>query len=134
LFRFRRRLAWCRPDAALKRRSYARTARHCDLSQSSPAVLRITKDLGRHLSGTIHPPNYVWPRHPPSPAKVTGLFLPSGTRSRKSQFLKTSAAALVSKIDSEREREAANLSSAIRVYVVEYYRFTALPLSDRDDG
>jgi predicted DNA-binding ribbon-helix-helix protein len=44
------------------------------------------------------------------------------------------AAALVSKIDSERERKAANLSSAIRVYVVEYYRFTALPLSDRDDG
>jgi predicted DNA-binding ribbon-helix-helix protein len=35
------------------------------------------------------------------------------------------AAALVSKIDSERERKAANLSSAIRVYVVEYYRFTA---------
>ena len=35
------------------------------------------------------------------------------------------ATALVSKIDSEREREAANLSSAIRVYVVEYYRLTA---------
>ena len=35
------------------------------------------------------------------------------------------AAALVSKIDSEREREAANLSSAIRVYLVEYYRLTA---------
>jgi predicted DNA-binding ribbon-helix-helix protein len=32
-------------------------------------------------------------------------------------------AALVSKIDSE--REAANLSSAIRVYVVEHYRLTA---------
>jgi predicted DNA-binding ribbon-helix-helix protein len=40
--------------------------------------------------------------------------------------------ALVSKIDTE--RKSANLSSAIRVYVVEYYRFTALPLSDRDDG
>jgi predicted DNA-binding ribbon-helix-helix protein len=35
----------------------------------------------------------------------------------------TSAAALVSKIDSE--REATNLSSAIRVYVVEHYRLTA---------
>ena len=34
-----------------------------------------------------------------------------------------SAAALVSKIDSE--REAANLSSAIRVYVVEHFRLTA---------
>lgn len=35
------------------------------------------------------------------------------------------AAALVSKIDSDREREAANLSSAIRVYLIEYYRLTA---------
>jgi predicted DNA-binding ribbon-helix-helix protein len=40
------------------------------------------------------------------------------------------AAALVSKIDSEREREAANLSSAIRVYVIEYYRLTASASAD----
>jgi predicted DNA-binding ribbon-helix-helix protein len=42
------------------------------------------------------------------------------------------AAALVSKIDGE--REAANLSSAVRVYVVEYYRLTAsASASDKDD-
>jgi predicted DNA-binding ribbon-helix-helix protein len=42
------------------------------------------------------------------------------------------AAALVSKIDSD--REAANLSSAIRVYVVEHYRLVAkASASDKDD-
>ena len=44
------------------------------------------------------------------------------------------AAALVSKIDSE--RQAANLSPAIRVYVLEHYRLPAnasADLSDRDD-
>jgi hypothetical protein len=33
-------------------------------------VLLITKDLDRHLSGAIHPPNYVWPRQAPA----TGHF------------------------------------------------------------
>ena len=45
-----------------------------------------------------------------------------------------SANALISKIDSE--RDATNLSSAIRVYVVEHYRLTAsaVPiLRNRDD-
>ena len=40
------------------------------------------------------------------------------------------AAALVSKIDSEREREAANLSSDIRVYLIEYYRLAAKANAD----
>jgi predicted DNA-binding ribbon-helix-helix protein len=39
-----------------------------------------------------------------------------------------SANALISKIDSE--REAANLSSAIRVYVVEHYRLIASASAD----
>jgi predicted DNA-binding ribbon-helix-helix protein len=40
-----------------------------------------------------------------------------------------SANALISKIDNE--REAANLSSAIRVYVVEYYRLAANASADK---
>jgi predicted DNA-binding ribbon-helix-helix protein len=42
------------------------------------------------------------------------------------------AAALVSKIDSE--RDAANLSSAIRVYVVEHYRLTASARASEKDN
>ncbi len=64
-------------------------------------------------------------------ATIAALVLKArfGKRSKKSRIVQNiSANALISKIDNE--REAANFSSAIRVYVVEHYRLTASASAD----
>jgi hypothetical protein len=43
----------------------------------------LQRNLGRHLSGTIHPPNYAWPR----PAPATGHFF-AGASERTASILR----------------------------------------------